>query len=43
MELLGPAVPKKPAVKALEGILLKDGKAIATDLDVTIAVDLRSD
>jgi len=40
LELLGPTVPKKPAIKALEDILLKDGKAMATDLEVAVALDL---
>jgi DNA polymerase III sliding clamp (beta) subunit (PCNA family) len=33
IELLNPVVPKKPSVKSLAYILLKDGQAVATDLE----------
>lgn len=40
MELLGPAVPKKPTLEMMSSILLKDGKAMASDLEVAVVVDL---
>ena len=38
--LLGPAVPKKPAIAALAAILLKDGYAVANDLETAVALEL---
>ena len=40
LELLSPAVPKKSAIKALSYVRLGEGKAVATDLEVAVAVDL---
>lgn len=40
LELLGPVVPKKATLPVLINVLLKDGQAIATDLEVAVAVDL---
>lgn len=40
MELLGPAVPKKPTLEVLSNILLKNGQAMACDLEVAVVVDL---
>ena len=40
MELLGPVVPKKPTIASLAGVLLKDGTAMATDLEVAVSVEL---
>ncbi len=36
LELLKPAVARKSAIKSLESILLKDGQAIATDLETMV-------
>ena len=38
--LLGPAVPKNPAIAALKGVLLKDGYAVANDLETAVALEL---
>ena len=40
LELLGPVVPKKATLPVLINVLLKDGQAIATDLEVAVAVEL---
>ncbi len=40
MALLQPIVPKKPAIKALSNILLKDGQVIATNLETAAMVAL---
>ena len=40
LKLLQPVVPKKPALPALKNILLKDGQAVANDLDMTIIIGL---
>ena len=40
LSLLQPAVPKRPTLDALRYVRLGEGKAVATDLDVTIIVDL---
>jgi len=37
--LLGPAVPKNPLIKALGCILLKDGYAVVNDLETAIALE----
>jgi len=37
LELLKPAVARKPTIKSLAYIMLKDGQAIATDLETIIA------
>ena len=36
LELLKPAVARKPAIKSLASVLLKDGKAIATNLETMV-------
>ncbi len=38
--LLGPVIPKKPSVKVLSNVFLKDGKVTASDLDRTVTLDL---
>lgn len=38
LELLKPAVPRKPALEVLSYVLLKDGKAVATDLETMVIV-----
>ena len=40
VNLLGPAVPKKPAITALKCVLLKDGYAVVNDLETAIALEL---
>jgi DNA polymerase-3 subunit beta len=40
MQLLQPVVPKKPTLAVLKNILLGNGKAIASNLDVIVLVDL---
>ncbi|GAI11844.1 unnamed protein product, partial [marine sediment metagenome] len=40
MKLLEPAVPKKTTLPVLHNVLLKDGKAIAGNLEVFIFIDL---
>ena len=40
LELLKPAVPKKPTIEALSNILLNDGKAMASDLESAVILDL---
>jgi len=40
MGLLGPVVPKKTTLPVLANVLLKDGQAVATDLETAVAVDL---
>jgi DNA polymerase III sliding clamp (beta) subunit (PCNA family) len=40
LELLKPAVPKKSALKAVSYVHLGDGKAVATDLETMIIVNL---
>jgi len=40
LSLLEPAVSRKPTLKALSYVRLGEGKAVATDLDVTVMVDL---
>ncbi len=40
MKLLEPAIPKKTALPILHNVLLKDGKAIAGNLDVFAFIDL---
>ena len=40
LKLLQPVVPKKPTLGALENILLKDGQAVANDLDMTLILEL---
>jgi len=40
MELLGPVVPKKSTLPVLVNVLLKDGQAVAGDLETAVAVDL---
>ncbi len=38
LSLLKPAVPRKPTLKSLTNVLLKDGKAVATDLESMVIV-----
>jgi DNA polymerase III sliding clamp (beta) subunit (PCNA family) len=40
LELLKPAVPKKPTITTLSNVLLKDGQAMATDLESAAILDL---
>ena len=40
MKLLEPAVPGKTAIPVLHNVLLKDGKAIAGDLETFVLIDL---
>jgi DNA polymerase III sliding clamp (beta) subunit (PCNA family) len=40
LDLLKPAVPRKTALPVLVNVLLKDGKAIATDLESAVIIDL---
>jgi len=40
IELMKPAVPKKPTLKVLASIFLGDGQAIATDLDTAIIANV---
>jgi DNA polymerase-3 subunit beta len=40
MKLLEPAVPKKTALPILHNVLLKDGRAIAGDLETFVFIDL---
>lgn len=39
LKLLGPAVPGKPTLPILKNILLREGKAVSTDLENTIVID----
>ena len=39
LKLVQPVVSKKPTLPVLKNILLKDGEAIATDLDVTVILE----
>ena len=38
LDLLEPAVPRKPNLKALEYVRLGEGKVLATDLDVAVTI-----
>lgn len=38
--LLKPVVPRKPAVPVLQNVLLRDGKAVATDMETMVILDL---
>jgi len=38
--LLKPVVPRKPTVPVLQNVLLRDGKAVATDMETTVILDL---
>jgi DNA polymerase III sliding clamp (beta) subunit (PCNA family) len=40
MKLLEPAVPKKTALPVLHNVLIKDGKAIAGDMETFVMIDL---
>ncbi len=40
MQLLEPAVPRKTALPVLHNVLLKDGKAVAGDLETFVFIDL---
>lgn len=40
MDLLNPAIARKPTVKSLGYVLLKDGQAVATDLETMVIVPL---
>jgi DNA polymerase-3 subunit beta len=40
LNLLKPAIPKKTAIPILKSVLLDDGKAIATDLQTSVVIDL---
>ena len=39
MGLLQPVIPRKPTIKVIGNILLRDGKAIAMNLETTVIVD----
>ena len=39
LKLLQPVVPRKPNLEALKNVLLADGKAMANNLDVMVAID----
>ncbi|MFA4836772.1 MAG: DNA polymerase III subunit beta [Dehalococcoidia bacterium] len=39
MGLLQPVIPKKPTIKVIGNILLKDGKAVAMNLETTVIAD----
>ena len=39
LNLLQPVVPRKPTLEVLTSVLLKDGQAVATDLEETIILD----
>lgn len=39
LSLLRPAVPRNPTLKSLTNVLLKDGKAVATDLETMVIVE----
>ena len=40
MQLLGPAMPRKTTLSILHNVLLKDGRAIAGDLETFVFIDL---
>ncbi|MBA7575692.1 hypothetical protein ES708_17528 [subsurface metagenome] len=40
LELLKPAVARKSSIKSLESVLLKDGKAIATNLETMVVIEV---
>jgi len=40
MQLLSPVVPKKPTIKALSNVLLQDGRLMATNMEVAVAIDI---
>ena len=40
MELLGPVVPGKPTIRALSCFLIRDGRVAATNLEMTVTVEL---
>jgi len=40
MGLIGPIVPKKPVLEALSCVQLRNGRAMATDLEIAATVDL---
>jgi len=40
MGLIGPIVPKKPVLEALSCVQLRNGQAMATDLEISATVDL---
>ncbi len=40
LKYLEPAVPKKPTLAVLKNVLLKDGKATATNLEIAVFIDL---
>ncbi|MBI4215899.1 MAG: hypothetical protein HY687_00670 [Chloroflexi bacterium] len=40
LDLLEPVVPKKPTLPVLTNILLKDGRALANNLEVAVALEL---
>ena len=39
LELLKPVVPRRPTLTALRNVLLKDGRAVATDLETAVEVE----
>ena len=39
LQLAQPLIPKKTTLPVLKNVLLKDGKALATDMDIALAVD----
>ena len=40
MDLIGPIVPRKATLEVLTHVLVADGRAVATDLEVTVTVEL---
>ena len=40
LELVKPAVPRKATIKSTRYVLLRDGKAVATDLDVAVELEV---
>jgi len=40
MQLLAPVVPKKPAIKAVSNVLFQDGRLMATNMEVAVAIDI---
>jgi DNA polymerase III sliding clamp (beta) subunit (PCNA family) len=40
LKLLQPAVPRKTTVPVLENVILKDGQAVATDLEIMVILEL---
>jgi DNA polymerase III sliding clamp (beta) subunit (PCNA family) len=40
LKMLGPVIPKKTTLNVIKSVLLKEGKAIATDLETAVIADL---